>query len=152
MKLNYDLKNPKRYYLVTIVPDSGDSITGICHSWHPHGAVRTVLSAPSTQAVLNGRDVKNVLVDTLDEYESIAKEDFCVQTSKDGMYWIITNISDSVVYKLSKAPRTFDMSIATLAYLNDEPVTDANLVNLYRRKLYIWVAKYGGEMLPGKYI
>ena len=151
MDISYDLKHPKKYYLVSIVFANGKSTCGICHSWHPHGAVRTVMSAPSTQQVISGREIKDIVVEELDEYESIQKDDFCVQTSKDGLFWIITNIADNVVYKLSKAPREFDVKLATLAYLNDEPVSDWKLQHQYRRKLYIWVAKYGRETLKGTY-
>ena len=88
MNLNFDIKNPKRYYLVTVLLADGKSTCGICHSFHPHGAIRTVISAPSTQSVIGGRRIVDVAAEPLDEYESILKDDFCVQTSKDGLHWI----------------------------------------------------------------
>ena len=152
MNIDYDLKHPKKYFLVTIVFSNRKSTCGICHSWHPQGAVRTIMSAPSTQQVIGNREIDNIIVEELDEYESIKKDDFCVQTSKDGLFWIITNIADKVVYKVSKAPREFDLELATLEYLNDEPVNDRELKHLYRRKLYIWVSKYGRETLKGTFL
>lgn len=147
MNLDYDLKHPKKYFLVTILFTDGYSVSGISHSWNPHGAVRTIMSAPKAQAAIGERDVKDVVVEPLDEFESIAKEDFCVQTSNDGMHWIITNVPDSIVYKLTKAPR-IAISPDTLSFLNEEPLT-AQEKHLYKRKLIIWVAKYGRESLGG---
>ena len=150
MNVNYDLKHPKKYFLVTIVLACGESVRGICHSWNPSGAIRTVMSAPSAQKVINGRDVADVIAEPLDEFESIQKEDFSVQTSKDGLHWIITNVADNIVYKLLKAPRNA-LSLNTLSFLNEEPLT-AQEKHIYRRKLLIWVAKYGKETMSGTLI
>lgn len=147
MNLDFDLKHPKKYFLVTVVLDCGKPVRGICHSWSPHGAIRTIMSAPKTQAVIGSHEVKDVIAEPLDEFESIRKDDFCVQTSKDGLYWIITNVLDSIVYKLSKAHGTA-ISLDTLSFLNDESLT-AQEKHLFRRKLLIWVAKYGRESLGG---
>ena len=149
MDVSYDIKNPKKYFLVTVNLADGKSVTAICHSWTPQGAMNTVFPSPQVQRKIGGREVTFVKVEPLDEYESIAKDDFCVQSSEDGSSWIITNISDSVVYKMPKTPREIDVDLAVLAYLNYEPVTDAELLNLYRRKLYIWLAKYGRQSLGG---
>jgi hypothetical protein len=146
MNLDYELKHPKKYFLVTILLADGESIRGIAHSWHPHGAIRTVMSAPKTQAVIGSREVKDFIVEPLDEFESIQKDDFCVQTSKDGLYWIITNVQDNIVYKLSKAPSTA-ISFDTISFLDDEPLT-AQEKHVYKRKLLIWFAKYGGGLTP----
>ena len=151
MNLNFELKHPKKYFLVTILLAGGESIRGIAHSWNPHGAIRTVMSAPSTQSVIAGRQVEDFVVEPLDEFEDIQKDDFCVQTSRDGLHWIITDVHDSIVYKLSKAPREFDVQLSTLSFLNDEPLT-VQEKHIYRRKLLIWVAKYGRETLPGTFI
>ena len=146
MNLDYELKHPKKYFLVTILLADGGVVRGIAHSWHPHGAIRTVMSAPNTRAVIGSRDVKDFSVEPLDEFESIQKDDFFVQTSKDGLYWIITNVQDNIVYKLSKAPGTA-ISFDTISFLDEEPLT-AQEKHVYKRKLLIWVAKYGSGLTP----
>lgn len=146
MELEYELKHPKKYFLVTIILADGNAIRGIAHSWHPHGAIRTIMSAPNTQAVIGGRGVKDFAVEPLDEFESIREDDFCVQTSRDGLYWIVTNVPDSIVYKVSKAPGTA-LSFDTISFLDEEPLT-AQEKHVYKRKLLIWVAKFGSGLTP----
>jgi len=149
MDISFDLKHPKKYFLVTAHLADGKEASAICHSWTPKGAVHTVYPTRSFQRLIGDREVIDIKVEVLEEFESIQKDDFCVQTSQDGLSWIITNISDGIVYKMPKQPDGLDISLAELAYLDYKPVTDKELFNLYKRKLYIWIAKYGREMLSG---
>ena len=57
------------------------------------------------KAKIANRNVVDFDVELLDYYESIKKDDFLIQTSQDKEHRIMTNIVDSVVYKVPKKLR-----------------------------------------------
>lgn len=65
----------------------------------------TVMASNHMKAKIANRNVVDFDVELLDYYESIKKDGFLIQTSQDKEHWIMTNIVDSVVYKVPKKLR-----------------------------------------------
>lgn len=140
----------RNYYGVIVKLNDGKSYNAICVSTNPKGALGTVMSSPETKAHIGERQIVDFDVVLLDYYESIKKDDFLVQTSEDKVHWIITNIADSVVYKVPKKLRGNIMDVALLAYLDDQPVIDEELKKIYTWKMFIWFQKYSSDYFDEK--